>query len=87
MFSFTARGLQIDSRLFPYENLRSFWIHYEPPAKKNIVIEPKKLFMPAIIIPLGDADPNIIREHLLKFLKEERAEESIAQTISRLLGF
>ena len=87
MFSFTARGLQIDSRLFPYENLRSFWIHYEPPAKKNIVIEPKKLFMPAIIIPLGDADPNIIREHLLKFLKEERHEESIAQTISRLLGF
>ncbi len=87
MFSFTGRGLQIDNRLFPYENLRSFWIHYEPPVKKNITIEPKKLFMPTLLIPLGDADPNIIREHLLKFLKEERHEESITQTISHLLGF
>ena len=87
IFSFTGRGLQIDSRLFPYENLRSFWIHYDPPAKKNITIEPKKLFMPTMLIPLEDTDPNIIREHLLKFLKEERHEESITQTISRLLGF
>jgi len=87
MFSFAGRGLQIDDRLFPYENLRSFWIHYDPPAKKNITIEPKKILMPTISIPLGDTDPNIIREHLLKFLKEERHEESITQTISRLLGF
>jgi len=87
MFSFTGRGLQIDSRLFPYENLRSFWIHYEPPVKKHLTVEPKKLFMPNMLIPLGNTDPNIIREHLLKFLKEERREESITQTISRLLGF
>lgn len=87
MFSFTGRGLQIDSRLFPYENLRSFWIHYDPPAKKNITIEPKKLFMPTLLIPLGDTNPNIIREHLLKFLKEEQQEESVIQTISRILRF
>ncbi len=87
MFSFASRGFQIGNRLYPYENLRSFWIHYEPPAKKLMTIEPKKLFMPTMLIPLGNADPNIIREHLLKFLKEERHEESITQTISRLLGF
>jgi len=51
------------------------------------IMNSKKLFMPTILIPLGDTDPNIIREHLLKFLKEERHEESITQTISRLLGF
>ena len=86
-FSFDSRGLQIDKRLFPYENLRSFWIHYDPPYKKLLTIEPKKIFMPTLIIPLGDTDPNAVREYLLKFLKEERREESFIQTISHLIGF
>ena len=86
-FSFTARGIQIDNHLFPYENLRSFWLHYDPPQKKFITVEPKKMFMPAITVPLGDTDPNIVREYLLKFLKEERQEESLITTIIRFLGF
>jgi hypothetical protein len=86
-FSFTSQGLQIGKRLFPYENLRSFWIHYEPPHKKLLTIELKKFFMPAISIPLGDINPNLVREHLLKFLKEERREESFIQTIIRFAGF
>jgi hypothetical protein len=85
-FSFTVRGLQIEKRLFPYENLKSFWIHFEPPHKKLLTIEPKKFFMPIISVPLGDINPNVVREHLLKFLKEERHEESFIQTIIRLAG-
>lgn len=87
LFSFTSRGLEIEKRLFPYENLKSFWIHYEPPQKKFLSIEPQKIFMPMIFVPLGDINPNIVREHLLKFLKEERREESFVQTIIRLVGF
>lgn len=87
IFSLTAKGFQIDKNLFPYENLRSFWIHYEPPYKKILAIEPKKFFMPVISVPLGDTNPNVVREHLLKFLKEERREESFIQTIIRLIRF
>ncbi len=87
LFSLTSRGVQIENRLFPYENLRSFWIHYDPPHKKLLTIELKKMFMPIVIIPLGDTDPNVIREHLLKFAKEKRREESITETLTRLLGF
>lgn len=87
IFTLTSRGLKIENRLFPYENLRSFWIHYDPPLKKILIIEPKKLLMPTISIPLADADPNIVREHLLKFLKEERREESAVQTLMRLFRF
>lgn len=84
---FTDRGLQIEKRLFPYENLKSFWIHFEPPHEKLLTIEPKKFFMPLISVPLGDINPNVVREHLLKFLKEERREESFIQTIIRAVGF
>jgi hypothetical protein len=86
-FSLTSRGVQIENRLFPYENIRSFWIYYDPPYKKILTIELKRVFMPAVSIPLGDTDPNILREHLLKFVKEKRHEESITETLSRLLGF
>lgn len=87
IFSFTARGIKIDKHLFPYENLESFWLHYDPPLKKFLTVEPKKLFMPTITVPLADTDPNAIRDYLLKFLKEERHEESLITTITRLLGF
>ncbi|MDP3051976.1 MAG: hypothetical protein Q8N42_00535 [bacterium] len=86
-FSLSAKGLQIEKRLFPYENLRSFWIHYDPPKQKLLTVELKKLLMPAISIQLGDTDPNAVREYLLKFLKEERREEPLVATITRLLRF
>ncbi len=86
-FSLTVQGIQIDNRLFPYENIRSFWIHYDPPHKKMLSIELKKIFMPGMLIPLSDNDPNVIREHLLKFIKERRHEESFTEILTRLLGF
>lgn len=86
-FSLSAKGLQIEKRLFPYENLRSFWIHYDPPKQKLLTVELKKLLIPAISIQLGDTDPNAVREYLLKFLKEERREEPLVATITRLLRF
>ncbi len=87
LFSLAPRGLQIENRLFPYENLKSFWLHYEPPYKKILIVESKKVFAPSISVPLGDVNPNTIRDHLLKFLKEQRHEETFTQTIMRLIGF
>ena len=78
-FSLTAQGIQIGDRLFPYDNIRSFWIHYDPPYKKILSIELKKVFMPMMLIPLADNDPNVIREHLIKFIKERRHEESFTE--------
>jgi len=87
LFSLTSRGIQIENRLFPYENIRSFWIHYDPPYRKLLTVELKKMFMPFVFIPLSDIDPNIIRDHLLKFTKEKRHEESITEILTQLLGF
>lgn len=86
-FSLTVQGIQIGDRLFPYDNIRSFWIHYDPPYKKILSIELKKIFMPEMLIPLADNDPNVIREHLIKFVKERRHEESFTEILTRLIGF
>ena len=86
-FSLSPRGFKIGKRLFPYENLRSFWIHYDPPHKKILIIEPKRFLMSVISAPIANINPSQIREYLLKFLKEERNEESLVSSIIRLIGF
>ena len=86
-FSVTSRGLKIEKRLFPFDSLDHFWIHYDPPHKKELYIISKKLFVPQISIPLGFADPNEIREHLLKFVEEKEIEEPFSQAIAKFLKF
>ena len=86
-FSFTPRGVQIEKKIFFYEDLESFWVHYDPPHRKEIGFISKKTFMPRFVLPLGETDPNEARKHLIKFLKEERHEENLSETISKYLGF
>ena len=86
-FSISPRGIKINDKIYYYDDLKSFWINYDPPHKKELLIESKKTFVPHIAIILGEADPMAVREYLLKFLKEERIEESLITTIAKLLGF
>jgi len=86
-FSIGPRGIKIREILYEYENLKKFWINYDPPQKKELLIESKKTLMPHIIIPLANENPKKIRDYLLQFLKEEKIEESLIMTIARLLKF
>lgn len=86
-FSIEAKGIKIESKLYPYEELDSFWLNYDPPQKKEIILETKQKFGRYIKIPLGNIDPNLARSHLIKILKEEKHEESLMETIAEKLGF
>lgn len=86
-FEINYKGLIIDNRLFSFDDLKSFWMHYDPPHKKELGVESKKTFMPRLIIPLQNQDPNEIRTFLLKFLEEEPYEESLIEAITKYLGF
>jgi hypothetical protein len=81
------RGITINSRFYPYENLKSFWIHYDPPHHKELVFISKKLFMPLISIPLAEADPNKIREILIKYLEERHQELSFIDVLAKFFRF
>jgi len=80
-------GLHIGNRLFPYETLQSFWIFYRPGGIKELSIASQKLFMTYIKVPLGDQDPNEVREFLLQFLQEKPQKESLVDTIARLIRY
>jgi len=87
-FSVGPMGIEIDDRIFDYENLKCFWIEYRPPVKKELIIESKKTFVPHISILLSDdVDPGKLRALLLNFLPEEKIEQSLATIIADILRF
>ncbi|KKT21099.1 MAG: hypothetical protein UW04_C0011G0008 [Parcubacteria group bacterium GW2011_GWB1_43_8] len=80
-------GVLLGNRSFNYENIDHFWINYDPPAKKELILESKKTFSTHTAILLGDADPEQIRRYLLQYLKEKKIEESLVAVIARALKF
>lgn len=86
-FKIDVQGIHINDKMYPYENLKSFWLDYQPPYKKELIVESKKTFMPHLNMMLEETDPVKVRSYLLQFLKEEKIEESLILTIARFLGF
>lgn len=86
-FVIQANGIKIGPKLYTFEELTSFWVNYDPPFKKEVILEQKKKLSRYIKIPIENVDPNLIRETLLKFLKEKKHEESLVETIAERLGF
>jgi len=86
-FALTERGVLIEKTLYPWQNLQSFWIFYNPPLHKDLALESKKAFMPRIKIALGKTDPSQVRDIVKKFLPEVEQEESLIDNLSHLARF
>ncbi len=72
---------------YPYATLESFWIDTEHPHKK-IILRSEKMFMPLIIVPLGDeADIEQLHENISQFLPEEFHSLPFVERILEYLGF
>jgi len=82
----TAEGIIVEDTLHRYEDLKSFWIFYEPPYVKELSLTSKRAFATHVRIPLGDINPALIHETLIPFLKEVREEESFADIVARRIG-
>jgi len=80
-------GVSFGNRNLNYEDISHFWINYNPPIKKELILESKKTFSTHTAILLGDADPEQIRRYLLQYLKEKKIEESLVAVIARALKF
>lgn len=83
----TPDGLHADNYFYEYDNLKSFWIFYEA-AKgiRSLSLHSKKAFLPYIHIPIGNANPILIRETLLQHLPEIKQELTILDRLERLIG-
>jgi hypothetical protein len=85
--SITPRGIKIDKTLYSFDNLKSFWIFYEPPEVKELSLRSKKVIMPYIKIPLSEQNPVKVRKILIKYLPERKHKESLIDNLARSLRF
>src|SRR3989344_6563572 len=51
-YELNNKGLKIRTRLYPYENIRSFWVQADPALKPILFIKTERAFMPVISIPI-----------------------------------
>ncbi len=72
---------------YPYDTIHSFWIDEEHPHKK-ILLRSKKMFMPLIIVPLGEkTDVEKLHEMLQQKLEEQYYSLPFVEKILEYLGF
>ena len=81
------KGITRDRVRYPYEMLESYWLDTEHPHPK-IILKSKKLFMPLIVVPIGeDANPEKLDATLSKFLVEKFHSLPFVEKVLEYLGF
>lgn len=85
-FRIDKRGVHADHTLYPYKNLRSFWVE-ESMKKPHLILESEKMLVPYVFVPIENVDPEVVRQTLMEYLPEEYHEEPISHEIMRQLGF
>lgn len=79
------RGLRIGEQLYPWSDVRSYWVDDE--AEENqLLIDTKRMLSPNLVIALGELDPEVVRSTMERFAQEEYLHESLPHRLFQLLG-
>ena len=86
-FAISENGIVIGDRFYSYDELKDFWIIYNPPEVKKIIFRFKSKIRPELSINLEDQNPLKIREILLQNVEEnlDQEEEFLSEEIARWL--
>ena len=86
-FRVTDKGLAVNERLYPYEELQSFWIINEPPVVKKLYFSFEKSIRPALAVSLADQNPEEVKITLSNYLPEDtdQKDEPLSDLIWRAL--
>lgn len=98
IYELNNAGLKIRNRLYPYENIKSFWVQLETPANANLsvraeikpmlFIKTERAFMPILTIPIDEEMAKDIHSVMSdKNVKEEEMKEHPSEKIMEALGF
>lgn len=83
-FLLTNRSLVAGTLEYDYQGFKSFWVFEPHGSPAYLSIQRNKVYLPYLSIPLGEEDPNVIREYLKQFVPEVKQEEEFTDIIARL---
>lgn len=92
VYELNAKGLQIRNRLYPYENIKSFWVQADLSGEKKLkpilFIHSERVFMPVLSIPIDEEiAPEIYAILSAQEIKETEMKEHPSEKIMEMLGF
>ncbi len=87
VFAVATSGVVVGDEIFPFDDIKSFWIFYEPPHTYMLSLCMRNRVLPHVHIPLHQVDPIELRKVLLQFIPEEQQEMDMVDTIERILHF
>ncbi|MEI6587777.1 MAG: hypothetical protein WCO05_02380 [Candidatus Moraniibacteriota bacterium] len=85
-FQIVPEGILAGKEIYEFENIRSFWIFYNPEYKKVISLHIKSYLTPFVHIPINKEDPVEIRRILLEYIPEIKQEHNAVEILERFLG-
>ena len=85
-FSLSEEQLKVGDHIFHLSDLKSFWI-FEDPDVRLLRLETKRTFMPQLHLPLGDQQPQTLRQAFIQFIPEKKQQESLIDIFSRKIKF
>ena len=86
-FSITDRGIRVGRKLYPFQNLKSFWIEDRFEGRPVLLLQETGTFTPLISVPIENEAPEEIRLFLLERLSEEEHDISLSERIMEMFGF
>ncbi len=94
-YELNTKGLKIHTRLYPYENIKSFWVQMPHPdhpdqinLKPMLFIKSERIFMPVISIPIENTMALSIHNIMTSYnIEEEEMREHVSEKIMEFLGF
>jgi len=86
-FAICETGIIAHDRFYEFLDIENFWIFYEPGqlGRKELSIKTTRHFMPYIHLPLGNQDPNEVRNSLLTYIPEEIHKETILDFLENIV--
>jgi hypothetical protein len=83
-FTITTSGVKLGRKYYKYRELDDFWIVYRPGDHTHHYINPSRMGVANLSIPLDEEDPLQIRELLLQYIPENEHEDD--EPLSEVFG-
>lgn len=84
-FAITTDGIIAGNEIFEFDQLKSFWIFYDPPQKKYVSFHTTGRLVPFIHIMIDEHDPVELRSILIKYIPEVKQEPGMADVLEKFL--
>jgi len=82
----TKHGIRIDGEFTTFGEMRSFWIHWQPPYQAELKLHFKRNLRPIVTIHIFGQDPHALRALLSPYIDETKdRDDTLSNTLSRAL--